>query len=25
MARIVQHRAGSFGGFTRIYGVKRLV
>ncbi len=25
MARIVQHRAGSFGGFTRMYGVKRLV
>ena len=25
MARIVQHRAGSFGGFTRMYGVKRLI
>ena len=25
MARIVQHRAGSFGGFTRMYGVKQLV
>ncbi len=25
MARIVQHRAGSFGGFTKMYAVKRLV
>ena len=25
MARIVQHRAGSFGGFTKVYAVKRLV
>jgi putative endonuclease len=25
MARIVQHRAGSLGGFTRMYRVKRLV
>ena len=25
MARIVQHRARSFGGFTRMNGVKRLV
>jgi putative endonuclease len=25
MARIVQHRAGAFGGFTLMYGVKRLV
>ena len=25
MARIVQHRAGSFGGFTKVYDVTRLV
>ena len=25
MARIVQHRSGSFGGFTKEYHVKRLV
>ena len=25
MARIIQHRAGSFGGFTKVYDVKRLV
>ncbi|TCQ00265.1 putative endonuclease [Sphingomonas sp. PP-F2F-A104-K0414] len=25
MVRVAQHRAGSFGGFTRMYGVKRLV
>ncbi len=24
-ARIIQHRAGSFGGFTTLYDVKRLV
>ena len=25
MARIVQHRTGSFGGFTKVYDVTRLV
>ncbi|MBB3589063.1 GIY-YIG nuclease family protein [Sphingomonas sp. BK481] len=25
LARIIQHRAGSFGGFTTLYDVKRLV
>ena len=25
MARVIQHRAGSFGGFSKVYAVKRLV